>query len=656
MSQYSFNPVDFGLTEDTQLGTTKLCDKYTDEATAKAAFPTIPTFNVKQKTWEDWTVNDAAIMEAYERAEQAITRPALQLANPTTLYIPPGTYDVTPGLIWFYGGVEIQARRVNFAGTNLANAGTSPTWESGYYGFDTKEALAVVTIGYDSILRRPTKSTSRGLTHWLPTIINKNYWPWRPLHEAQGTAYRFLGSYDNEYHGISYSGPLKYGIILCDRTHGSIGSKFYLGQCLNARVAIKWRNLKWMNTQYFYGGWFEIHKSLLWLPPNDDPHSTHEGHDQINCPTTLIDYCNTSENPNDPPEEYPMESRFEPGSNHVEFKDTFFENTQYLQFWRAHNPRAWKFYGTRFEAFGIPVPGEGGCIYPREAIKITGDSACQNVFDDCVKNWDIMEFPEKYIANGDIEIRGKGMPDGYNKCGQGSATQQQFHDLAIERKAGSIAMYDEKGTSRFMIYPKLTQYKRPDGTKVKFATNRIKQVPHAEMRWCKANDNTSFTQEVLKVQPNEPIDLLLRISTASNPRLWYQVDIYGFRADQNGRSVHRTKYQFLRDDFIPYPEYKPEETEYLNLRLDPNKLLEIAKEGVWAVSLHLVDHNAEYGDQDHGFTTKYQSKILVLEEENDDTIEEPGQPGQPGQPGPPVEAVQVNDEKKVGDKFKGKKD
>ena len=444
-----------------------LTDVYPSEEIAQKVFSLVD-FTCKGSDWTEWSVDAAAIMQAYEKANGDAVRTG-EMLLPGVLEFDPGIYYVSMGHVWFHGTVNIRGgKNVVLAGIGVNSTGNSPTWRAADYGLGTVEAAAVLTVGYDVLKPWVSASGANHLDMELPAVWNQDYYPYRPLHLASGSGYRFLYNWDCDYRNVSYAGPFKYGIIFCANT-GSAYSRFHLGKCSSALVAFKWRSRTWNNSTYFFDGEIGgINAHYLYDP-------VHSGHDHDTAPTTLIDANNETDNPNDPAAEHSILDEFS-GGNHYEWHRTQFESNDYIQFWRIYDPSGWKFHNIRLEGLNRPSLGAGGRIWKRQTMAIAGSAGSMpNEFIDNFDNSHLPYIPLEYIRDGSIEVTGRGLPSGHNYYGQYRPVRQQFSDLSIDRAGGGIILYDESGNRRFINYMSGSEDSGYDW--------KVQQLPCIQLYW-----------------------------------------------------------------------------------------------------------------------------------------------------------------------------
>ena len=569
-----------------------LPEVYGSEMVAQLLYPDVD-FNVKGMEYRHWTLDAAAVMQAYEMAAKDVRREG-DLIIPGQMDIPPGVYYISMGHVHFDSAVEVTARGAVFAAVDAWNAGSSPTWCAEEFGLGTREARAVISIGTDYDIAGFGDYPCRDVTIELPAVFNPERRPYRPLHEAQGAAYRFLAAWGCTYKGISWEGPFKYGIILCARYKGAAYNKYHFGQCGSTLVQLKWRNEIWMNSLFFYDGTFEkINPSYLYS-------KYHQGHDMENYPTTMIDYCNTVDNPNDPVEEHEILDRFWKSNNHYQFFRCGFENNDYIQFWRAHNPHGWKFYNIRFEAMNRPTLGVGGRIWKREPWAITGNSVYANEFIDNFDNSHFTEIPEKYIMSGGIDVQGRGMPSGINMNGESRPLYQQFTDISIERAGGAVILYDETGKRRYINH-------------IKSGELVTEQLPYAEIYWKRVGVDTVFRNDPVVLEDSTKLTFLIRVTADTTAKLWWSLRCYGFIDDQRYRDKWGHWYGYENNSFQPSSYLFGDESTYgfTNYELRPESIEKWRGGGWWTLSLNICDTSLKFNKIDNSYRVQIPNMIRI---------------------------------------------
>ncbi len=324
-------------------------DVFVSEAAANAAFPNVSghwdPMGVGD-TWDDWSVDSACIMEAFERAAQESKYWEKGYAY-GVLEFDPGVYHVSMGHVWFYSAVNLKGlEHCRFDGcmndkSIFSNMGTNPTW----YGTDA--ARAVLTIGHDSNHRSTLAdgSTVKGwnnITASLPVLNNYENIYASGLHASTGAGLRILSFYLMTLKNVTVSGPFKYGIIFNSHSAGSAYLHMELGYIHDCLTALKWRHKEFCNACFISKGLFTHREGGAIVQTPYNPYT---------YPSVVLDADNTNQNPN---------QTYETGfwlPAQWEFSNCGFETASYNQFIRGSGLNSWKFQNIRWEAYDRPSLG-----------------------------------------------------------------------------------------------------------------------------------------------------------------------------------------------------------------------------------------------------------------------------------------------------------
>jgi hypothetical protein len=523
-----YNPTEFGA--GSKQGRNFLVNIFNNYEEALKEFPDIAFEN----TWKEWTLDEAAIMQAYELARKEVYRYRGQVITPGILEFDPGKYYVSYGHIWFDQNVILRnAKEVVLVVDHKADAGKDP----GLYTED--EAKAVISVGTDR--HKKPGAAMWGFTTDLPKVelqyISNNV----GLHQTTGAAYRFLSSYECRFYNIGFQGPFRYGIIFCAECEGTAYTHYHMSMCQGALIGIKWRFRKWMNSCYIHEGlWSGCSPQMMGYK------GAKHGYDQSINPTILLDADNTQSNPNDG--HYEWEGDYQGklgGGGHWQFIDCGFENRKFQTFWRACAPRAHKFFRIRFESMGRSSMDDVlNNAIRRDAIILTKDPkqgdylGSQNEFLD---NYDMKHFPripKEYFEDGVIAVRGLDTFAG----GRGVYDSVTHHtnDLFIDRDGGNILMKSDDGQATLKIFPV-----KKDG-KWTLDVEEIASINDILVR-SEGTDKWYGSDELLTVEQGTGIEFKIDGKNMDiDPYIW--IGVYNY-ASETRNSVHESEGGLQAKDF-----------------------------------------------------------------------------------------------------------
>ncbi len=492
-------------TPDTRLGVIETAHTYSGTAS---------------EAWKEWTQDEAAIMEAYERTISGGTAGYIVtptnpsgimvqgVPTPPLLTIAPGNYNVSYGHIWFYNTCNIDARSARFFARRMTASGSHMGYSSTWRSPTGDMARAVVTVGSDRYVQCPflAGEEAPATASWdayargqyfsnsdiyLPTIIAQD-----PVDDHyglyDGCGIRFLAMYHSKISNISIRGAYRYAIIYSPDSDGSSYNNYHFGVVYKYLTAIKFRMRNgrtqgaWLNNSNFWEGQFtQADPGVGWDPDT--------------APTVMFDNDNSDANPNRDTREDSMLDIATGSQSYIQFysvpsfwtENLSTETMNIMHFVRASGWSGVKMYKGRFEGQDDPIVTADGRIINR-TWWLRG-SVAGNVFDDNVSQSALTGIPSQYIGNG-IDFSQDGQPiPGFSQ--RGSRTLYKYpedesgenhtmkimsQDLYLASPDANILMRSADGSKMRAIYvdeivDSLTSRAYP--------VVKVRSLPHVWMKW-----------------------------------------------------------------------------------------------------------------------------------------------------------------------------
>lgn len=469
--------------------------------------------------WKEWTQDEAAIMEAYERTVGSWTTDYSSSGNafggsvaaPKEFIITPGEYNTSFGHIWFHTNCNINGNGARFIGAQKSGTslGTSPTWRSP----TGNEAKAMITIGADRYVRydrlgpfrtgdsRPNRSFVDAVVTFpaLRSSATKSH-----IGLMEGAGIRFLGVYTSIFNNVNIYDYVKYGVIFSADDLGMSYNTYNIGKIYGAiLVAIKWRlrngsnNQAWFNNSRFIGGHIALGSSKCtgdWDPDT--------------APTVLLDNDNSNENPNRDLREDIYTLQPTPNAGIGQFgviTPTFWadnvatEGAGHVYFLRASGWTNINWTKGRFEGMEEPLWHSGRNEWiPKREWWLAGNVS-RNTFVDTVSNGALEGVPSKYLGRGiDFVQYSQPLPGGnylggytpFNRmrtiadAGLNKSTYIMSHDLYLNSDKAKVLMPNETREKLRSIY--VTTITDPVSGK-EYPVVKAKSEPYVWIKW-KAKD------------------------------------------------------------------------------------------------------------------------------------------------------------------------
>jgi len=479
-----------------------------------------------EDAWKEWTQDEAAIMEAYERTvgpNDALYSSSGNawggsVAAPKKFTITPGHYSVSFGHIWFHTSCDIDGQGARFKAYrgNFRNMGTSPTWRSP----TGNQAKALITIGadryvnYDRLgpLRVGDSRPAPGFKDcnvFFPHLTSANSVYSEHIGDIDGAGIRFLGVYTCNFYNVNMYDNVRYGIIFSADDLGMSYNEYHLGKIYGSiLVALKWRlrdgsnNQAWFNNSKFIGGHISAGTSRcigLWDPDT--------------APTVLLDNDNSLENPNRDPREDIYMGLVPEGAGAYQFGHhipTFWadnvstETGGFLYFIRASGWCNINWNKGRFEGMEEAIWHKGRSEWiPRREWWLTGN-VYRNVFIDTVSNGALDGLPQKYIGKGIDYVQYNNPLPGNNylgaytqyqrvrtvgEAGLNNSTYCISQDLYIGGSEGKIIMPSKDKEKCRALY--IDTIVDPVSSK-EYPVAKVKNIPYVWIKWKAASEPDSY--------------------------------------------------------------------------------------------------------------------------------------------------------------------
>lgn len=430
-----------------------------------------------EEAWRSWTVDEAAIMEAYERTIGNVTGSNYLItttnysgnhwnssfAAPKQFVITPGHYCISYGHVWFYHTCHVDGSGARFsvhkryAGDNMGTSAVHRTPTG-------NEAKAAVTIGRDQFILPNNPNVFHYSEITLPAIsayLGRYEWGFDSgqFHLYDGALLRINSMIGCKINRININGPTKYGIIFCPESVGAYFNNLEIFNIYDTQIAIKFNlqntesdGIAWLNGTTFRGGWIQNAASASGWDPNQ-------------YPTVIFDSDNTNENPNRDPADDIFRTNYERfnKSPNCWVDDVATENTGTVQYFRMSGMQNWSFTRGRFEGQQSAVQNADTGALVKKQSWLKGNISANMVKDTLSQElWPTI--PSEYIGNGfDFEQMNIALP-GYSQLGthypnatdmpgdNTASTQHISYDIYFDKPGAKIHMQDAAGEKVRSLY------------------------------------------------------------------------------------------------------------------------------------------------------------------------------------------------------------
>jgi hypothetical protein len=485
-------------------------------------------------SWKEWTQDEAAIMEAYERTVGPIANMYDTISGnawsasytcPKLFSITPGLYYTSYGHIWFHTTCDIDAKGAKFQIRRKTgqHMGYSPTWRAP----TGDEAKAAITVGTEYHKRYPKlgpiwnaspadlpytpNSKMQDCDIYLPSIASYGVPSTWHYGQYDGAGIRLLAQYNTKIRNINAIGAFRYGVIFCNDDIGSSYNEYHFTKLYNFLVGIKFRfrhgsnNQAWLNNSRWDGGMcLQASPKSTWDP-------------NVN-PTVLFDNDNSALNPN-------MDRREDAyiglpsaalGLSQFYHSPTFWsdnfatELNNIVYFIRASGWNNVTFRKGRFESLEDPLLNpQTNTWQPRRRWWLRGD-VTRNIFEDTVSNSALQGLPEEYIGRGIDFIQYNQPLPGFSEkgvftpfknpdntsAGLNHSTYNLSQDLYLNRPGAELFMVDATGEKMRSIY--IDDITDPVSGR-QYPVVKAKPTPHVWMKWkLSTEDDTEYSTKYRK--------------------------------------------------------------------------------------------------------------------------------------------------------------
>ena len=472
-----------------------------------------------EDAYRDWTQDEAAIQEAYERTVATLYASSSSISGvhwrgsigaPPLFTINPGFYHTSYGHIWWHTTCDVDARGAKFyvgRKSTSFNAGTSPVWRTP----TGNEAKAALTIGKCELVQSVSLGKSAQVHQdceiQMPHIMPYDYgYSTGDYHLYDGCGVRFLSMYNDRIRGINIAGPFRYAVINSpDAGAGSSYNRLSFRKVYNALVLFKFMlransdNASWLNNSIWEDG--------------QVMQTTYSGTNTWNAevhPTVMFDADDSIENPNRDPaddifltqdEIYSGQKQWGGNSPQLWFENFGTETSPIVRFFQVSGVQGWEFRRGRFENTSSLIynPATGKYIKPASFMSgpIRDIRFVENISQEAINC-----VPQRLIGSGvsfeQNSISIAGYPhygkyvEGLWHSGKSRTTKHVAYDLYFNQPEARLIMPNASREKIRALY--IDDIVDPT-TNVTYPVAKVMEIPSVWMKWRVSGVVGDYTNE-----------------------------------------------------------------------------------------------------------------------------------------------------------------